>query len=129
MSYNLFGGKIKKQIPLEHEEQKKLCQYLDLKKKLYFAVPNGMFLKSKKSSYGIIKKMKLEGMKSGVPDIVIPEPNKQYYGLFIEMKREKGSTTTEEQKQWNKALNDRNYLAVICRGFENAKKVIDDYFS
>ncbi len=127
-NFNLFGKKVKKKIPLEHEEQRKVCQYLELKNKLYFAVPNGMFLKNKKSSFGIIKKMKLEGMKTGCPDLVIPEPNKQYHGLFIEMKREKGSTTSLEQKKWIKALNERNYLAVIAKGFNEAKLIIDNYF-
>jgi hypothetical protein len=49
-----------------------------------------------------------------------------YHGLFIEIKTEKGRAT-KSQKEWIKALNERGYKAVICKGFEECKKEIDKY--
>lgn len=126
---NLLKNRKKTIYKSEHEEQVKVCQYLDLLKKLYYAIPNGIFLKDKTSSYQIIAKMKKEGFKIGVPDICISEPSQQYHGLYIEMKKEKGGKASSEQNYWIDALLKRGYKAVVCFGFIEAKKVIDEYFN
>jgi len=126
----------------EHTEQVAVCQYLDLLKMKYFAVPNGfkyhgilkmiekfrtLYNKVKIKIFREVKILKLEGMKSGVPDVFVTEPNKIYHGLFIEMKDIKKGTLSPEQKKWNTDLNDRGYLCVTCHGFLEAQKVIDLY--
>ena len=106
----------------EHIEQSKLCTWLDYKKLLYFAVPNGIFLKDKRTAFKIISKMKAEGMKKGVPDIAIFLEKKL---LFIEMKTKTG-TTTKEQKEWIKNINKYKHCeAIVCKGFEQAKNEIE----
>ena len=110
----------------EHDEQVKVCHYLDFHRLLYFAIPNGVFLKDKQTAYRIINKQKAEGMANGVPDLFICEPNDFYNGLFIEMKTKSG-VLSENQRQWLTKLNKNGYLAVCCRGFEEAKTVIDNY--
>jgi hypothetical protein len=65
--------------------------------------------------------------KKGVPDILIFEPRNDYNGLMIELKTTKGKTSIH-QKEWIDKLNDRKYMAVVCRGFKDAIDTIDLYF-
>ena len=71
--------------------------------------------------------MKRTGYVRGFPDLVIYEPRNGKHGLFLEIKTEKG-VASEFQKEWQKKLIERNYTALICKGFEAAKNAIDDYF-
>ena len=66
------------------------------------------------------------GVKSGVPDLMLPIPSKGYHGLFIEMKA-KGGRVSITQKKWIDALNTMGYLAVVAHGWEDAKCLILDY--
>ena len=72
------------------------------------------------------KKAKRTGYSKGFPDLQICEARKEYHGLFLEIKTNKGYATIY-QKNWIEALNERGYKAVITKGFDEAKKVIDDY--
>lgn len=73
-------------------------------------------------------RFKRMGYRAGTPDILIFEPKGKWHGLFLEMKREKGGVVSEHQKEFLKRANERGYYAVVCRGFDEAKKVIDEYF-
>ncbi len=110
----------------EHDIQKLFCNYMDLKKIVYFAIPNGIFLKDKKSSYAIMNKMKAEGFKNGVPDLFIAHATKLYNGLFIEMKTKTGKVS-KVQKEWIDKLNKQGYKAVVCNSLDNAIKETDNY--
>jgi len=68
----------------EHQVQVAICQYLDLNKIFYFAVPNG----SNKSK-AAASKFKREGLKAGIPDLCILNDGKAY---FIEVKKPKTDT-------------------------------------
>ena len=46
-----------------------------------------------------MSKLKKEGLKKGVSDLVIFEARKGFHALAIEMKRKKGSTVSLEQKE------------------------------
>jgi hypothetical protein len=73
-------------------------------------------------------KMKKTGYVKGFPDLFIYEPKGQWHGLAIEMKAAKG-IVSQSQKEWWANLNNRNYMAFVCKGFDEAKKVIDDYMA
>jgi len=79
-----------------------------------------------RTSISQAKKAKRTGYWAGFPDLQITEPNHNYYGLFIEIKTETGRAT-KNQRDWIKALNERGYKAVICKGFEECKNEIDKY--
>jgi len=68
----------------EHEIQKAIAQYLDMRDLCWWAVPNG-------GNRNVItaKKLKAEGVKSGVPDITLIHDG-MYYG--IEVKKPKTDT-------------------------------------
>jgi hypothetical protein len=117
-----------KKIVDEHTEQvnyfkmlnKLIGKYPELI--LAYAVPNGG-LRNKI----VAKKLKAEGTKSGVPDIHIPIPSLGYHGLYIEMKKIKGWSVTENQKFWINYLNDLGYKAFVCKGALSAFATTDNY--
>lgn len=73
--------------------------------------------------------MVAQGVRPGVPDIMIPRAAGKYHGLFIEMKREKGSTTSPDQIAWIETLNAEGYYARVCKGFDEARETIELYMA
>lgn len=110
----------------EEQEQALLHQWSlrhpDSRLKLLFAIPNGG---QRNAIVGA--KLKATGVKKGVPDLLLPIPNKTHHGLFIELKRVKGGNVSPEQKTWLAKLSEQGYMAVVCKGFDEAKKVIEQY--
>lgn len=87
-----------------------------------FAVPNG----TNKSRASASRHM-AEGLRPGVPDLMLPIPASGYHGLFIEMKRAKGGKLSDAQRDWLEFLESKGYMSVVCYGFEEAKEVISKY--
>jgi hypothetical protein len=82
------------------------------------------------------KKIQKEGFKT--PDLLILEPRNGYSGLFIELKIatpfKKDGTIKASTKDHLKGqlesiekLNQKGYKACFAVGFEETKKIIDDY--
>lgn len=109
----------------EHKEQVLLIRWWRLQypklSKCLFAIPNG-------GHRNIVTAMKLkdEGVVSGVSDLFLMMPKGDWHGLFIEMKAQKGRVSPE-QKEFLGIASGMGYLAVVCFGFEDAKKVIQTY--
>ena len=61
----------------EHDLQCAICDYLDIRRVCYWAVPNGG--KRSKTESARFKK---EGVKSGIPDLTIVHDG-MYYGLEV----------------------------------------------
>lgn len=113
---------MKTNIPTEHNEQSLVIKYCALLKIPIFHIPNGSY----KSLTARIKS-KQEGLKAGVPDLMIPIATKDYHGLFIEMKRVKNSKVSIHQNEWIELLNKQGYKAVVCYGSSEAIRTIEDY--
>ena len=65
------------------------------------------------------------GLRKGLPDLLVIIKNNL---VFIEMKRVKLSKVSDEQKEWIESLNKCNGVnAYVCKGFDEAKIVIDKY--
>lgn len=111
----------------EHQEQKWLFEWAWKLERLHpqlglmFAVPNGG-LRNKL----VAKKLKAEGVKSGVPDIFLAVPKDSYHGLFIEMKFGKNKAT-ENQTKWLNNLWAQGYETAICYSWGDAKDIICKY--
>lgn len=98
-----------------------------------FAIPNGG-LRDKITA----AKLAHEGVKSGVPDIMFPQPcstpKGMFAGLFIEMKREgnkefkqaKGRTSSNQEK-WIAHLRRVGYACSVCFTWQQAAKEIQSY--
>ena len=125
-------------VPTEDEEQTALFgeaalhvdEYPELR--LLLSVPNGSY--KSRAARGLFK---ATGLKSGVPDILLPvmRPVRAlagadydlHAGLWIELKRTKGGVVSAAQKQWIADLNEQGYLAVVCYGWRAAWAVIIEY--
>ncbi len=66
--------------------------------------------------------------------IIIERPESEKAGprnnilLFIELKRKIGGKVSQEQADWINALNKCfGVVAVVARGFDHAKEIIDAY--
>lgn len=79
-----------------------------------------------KRDIGTARKLKQEGVKAGVPDLVLPVSRGGYHGLYIELKVGKNKPT-KEQKEWLEALKQEGYYATWCVGSEAAIKIIEEY--
>ncbi len=109
--------------PHEDQECATLVEYLELRGVRYSHIHHEMYTTSRMQK----AKMKRLGVKSGVPDYIICFPGKL---LFIEMKREKGGRVSDSQAEWIESLNGvPNVRAVVCYGFDEARKVIDEYLA
>jgi len=81
----------------EHQVQKAIAQYLDLRKVCWFAVPNGG-----QRNKIVAAKLKAEGVKAGVPDICVIHDGQVY---FLEVKKPKTAnsgkgTLSKPQKEF-----------------------------
>jgi hypothetical protein len=111
-------------IPSEDQEQIKLATWLTKQGIRFYAIPNG----GKRNLLEAVK-FKRMGTMPGVPDLCIPIPSGSYHGLYIELKREKGGRVSESQSEWLAFLREKGYYAQVAKGFEEAKEMIEHYFS
>lgn len=111
----------------EHVEQSFLIQRLALLEgrwpelELLYAVPNGG-LRSKAQA----GKLKAEGVKPSVPDLVLPVPRYPFHGLYVEMKKI-GEHSTPEQRKFQARLLALGYAVVECQGDDAAYNVVVQY--
>jgi len=115
-------------IPTESVEQQCLFRWAQLQTnahpelRLLYHVPN-----EGKRSRAQGGRLKAEGLRPGVPDICLPVPRGRYHGLYIELKRLQGGRVERSQHEWLDALTDQGYVAVVCKGWEAAAKVLLEY--
>ena len=109
----------------EHDHQKIIFKWASTIPALdtLFAVPNGSL-----RDLGTAIKLKAEGVKKGVPDMMLARPSYdgKFHGLFIELKTETGRAS-KEQKEWIEKLNANGYRAVVCFGYKEAIGEIKNY--
>lgn len=89
-----------------------------------FAVPNGG-----ERDRIVAGRMKAEGVKSGVADLMLPVARGGYFGLFIEMKRHNGGTVSESQTKFLEFVGRGGYANTICYGVEPAIHAIKTYLT
>ena len=70
--------------------------------------------------------LKRQGVKAGVPDIMLPAARAGYHGLYIELKVGK-NRTSKNQDTWLENLNAQGYKAVVCYGFNETTNMILRY--
>lgn len=95
------------------------CVYPELE--LMYHIPNGGYRNKAEAA-----RLKMEGVKAGVPDICLPVARGGYHGLYIEMKI-KGNTTSDNQKRWIRLLKEQDYFVTVCYGQEEAISVLVKY--
>jgi len=145
LSEKLIPGLKKGKQQKEEKAQIRICKYL---RKDY---PDVIFTcdlaSGMKLPIHIAAKNKSMRSSRGLPDLFIAMPKQKpmvahypqyYYGLFIELKSEDvviwnkdGSLRKDphlaEQAEILKQLSNEGYMAVFAVGYEEAKKIIDEY--
>ena len=108
----------KNKAPKEDIEQLAVVRYLEMKGINFFHVPNGGM-----RNVIVAKKLKAQGVKAGVPDIIITDAPPYHHtapGAAIEMKRVKGGIISENQKEWLQHLENRGWHCKVAKGAEEA---------
>lgn len=105
-------------VPTEADEQIALVHYCRLNGYRYFRVPNETYTTSWKQK----AKNHALGVVRGVPDLFVLAQGRL---VAIELKRLKGGVVSPEQREWIEALNVAGVPAYVCRGAEQAIKVIE----
>lgn len=116
--------------PSETIEQIAVVKHLDLVKyngrPLQFtAIPNGG--KRDPKTAAILKHM---GVKPGVSDILIFDSPPNYplmKGAALEMKKLKGGTVSDEQKDWLRYFDSNSWVTGVAGGQDEALKLLKEW--
>jgi hypothetical protein len=117
-----------KRIDREGQEQAALLIEIAMRypvvAKLIYHVPNGGHRHKK-----VAGEMKKQGVKAGVPDLVLPMARGGYFGLYIEFKAAppNDAAVSPSQDAYIHALTEQGYLAIVCRGHFDAMEQIRAY--
>ena len=117
----------------EHAEQSAFFHWaaiqgqVDPRLKLMFAIPNGG-LRTKRTA----SRLRAEGAKAGVLDIMFPVASRGYHGMFIEMKIEmyrnhEGGGCSDKQLQWIDDLRAQGYHCVVAYSWLDAATHLCEY--
>ena len=125
----------KSQSHEEHDEQKKLVLFITnylmheypILRWLH-AIPNGVSLAGidKVTRAKITTQMTNEGVKSGICDLFLPVRNREYSGLYVEMKSKTGREKPN-QKQFIAFVREQGYKVVVPRSADEALAEIVQY--
>ena len=102
----------------ESAEQIKLAQYLDKKGIFWLHPPNEG---KRHPAHGAL--LKRHGMKPGCPDVLIleaPPERPEARGVMIELKRQNGGTTSENQAEFMRQAERVGWLCRVCYGADDA---------
>lgn len=86
-----------------------------------FAIPNGGA--RSKATAG---RLKAEGVRAGVLDVMLPVPRGGAAGLWIEFKSKDGYPSAEQRTEIDELVRD-GYAVLLCRDAERAAQVTQAY--
>jgi len=125
----LFKPKAVRARPADREgqEQTALMREIELRYPDAFAlmyhVPNGGHRHK-----AVAAKLKGQGVKAGVPDLVLPMARGGFFGLYIEFKATiDPAPVSTSQHAYIDRLNLQGYLAIVCRGHFDAVEQLRAY--
>lgn len=128
-----------KKMPIQTEKEltRQICQYIRTQypSVYFFTDPSGMYQKS----WAAKAMLKNNRSKHAQLDIIILEPNNLYFGAVIELKRNREkiykkdgefvSDHIKEQADSIFHLLKKRYYAEFAIGFDQAKRIIDNYLT
>ena len=123
------GTKIARAKPIDREgqEQAALLREIELRypevRDLIYHVPNGGHRMK-----AVAAKLKAQGVRAGIPDLVLPMARGGYFGLYVEFKATiDPAPVSASQQDCIRRLNDQGYLAIVCRGHFDAMEQLRAY--
>lgn len=92
---------------------------------LLIHIPNGGSRKNAFEGY----RLKRQGVRAGVSDLLLPVARGGYFGLWIEFKAEPplDAAVTGSQKEWIDYMRGEGYWADVCLGPDAAIRALKDY--
>ena len=116
-----------KRVDREGLEQAALLKEIELRYlevyELIFHVPNGGY-----RTKATAAKLKAQGVKAGIPDLVLPMARGGYFGLYIEFKATVDpAAVSPSQHACIRRLNEQGYLAIVCRGHRDVIEALRAY--
>lgn len=120
----------------EHSIQTAFFAWANMNKETYpqlevlmFAVPNGGHRSKAQAA-----KLKVEGVKAGVPDVFLSVARKGWNGLYIEFKRpgtekQKEGRLTKEQARFAEMVKAENYYHFVAYSYGQAAQMVVNYLS
>lgn len=116
----------------EHQVQSTFFKWVRIAEKQYpalrlmFAVPNAA-----KRSFKLAAMLKAEGMRHGVPDVLLPVARYPFIGLAIEFKKPDGKNPTgklsDYQIEFIDFLVKENWLVCVLDDAEEAIRITKNY--
>jgi hypothetical protein len=76
----------------------------------------------------VARKLKLMGVKAGIPDYLCHYPSNGFTGLAIELKAP-GGKLTKPQETWLQRLKSIGYRCAVCFDFAAFKAGVEEYFN
>lgn len=117
-------------VDYEGMEQAALFRWMQVRHplaaKLAYHVPNGGHRVK-----AVAAKLKAQGVKAGVSDICLPMARGGWFGLYIEFKATPphAAPVSDSQTAFLMAVEQQGYMAIVCRGMDEAMQVIDGYMA
>lgn len=109
----------------EHNTQAAFFDWLNVANiqgvELAFAVPNGG-----QRHPAVAAKLKKEGVKPGVPDVLLPVARGGFIGLSIEFKHGDGNPT-KDQRERITAMQKEGWCVVVCWDWQAAARLVQGY--
>lgn len=121
-------GKTSSRTDHEGDEQVLLVEAFNLTFSAYSGllihIPNG----GKRNKFEAWR-LKQQGVRAGVSDLLLPVARKGFHGLWIEFKASPPNTSpvTDLQLEWLEAMKSQGYKAELCEGKDAAMKVLEEY--
>jgi hypothetical protein len=125
--FKVVGGKLVKGEPLEHRMQTQVVEWADLQGRAVpalaclYAVPNAAVRNKGQAGWMID-----EGMRTGVPDLVLPVARGGFHALYIEMKRKPNGISANQQK-WIDRLRAQGNRVEVCWSADEAILLLRTY--
>ena len=88
-----------------------------------FAVPNGGH-----RNIQTARSLKAEGVTSGVSDLLLLVPKREYHGLCVEVKTPVGRQS-ENQKNWQRIIEAQGYKYCIVRSLDEFVELVRWYLN
>lgn len=89
---------------------------------MLIAVPNGSYRKPLEAI-----RLKREGVKAGMTDLMLLVPRGGFHGFCLELKRADGGVVSAAQKKMHGLLAEQGYLVKICSGADEAYAALEQY--
>ena len=107
------------------------CRTHGLPEFLLFSVPNGAAMMDSgnpKVGFARMAKLKREGLRPGVCDLLLPVARGGFFGLAVELKR-KPNKPSDAQLAFISAMEDQGWRCEVCYSCAEAIIAIEDYLS